>query len=70
MMCYFFRESHLILAGDFNINLLKLNENELYSNFFDTLISHSLHPLITLPRPPNRFTRITGTLIEFFLQTQ
>ena len=53
--------NHLILAGDFNINLLKLNENELYSNFFDTLISHSLYPLITLP---TRFTRITGTLID------
>ena len=34
--------NHLILAGDFNINLLKLNENELYSNFFDTLLSHTL----------------------------
>ena len=60
--------NHLILAGDFNINLLKLNENELYSNFFDTLKSHSLYPLITLP---TRFTRITGTLIaNLFLQTQ
>ena len=25
--------SHLIFAGDFNINLLKLNENDTYSNF-------------------------------------
>ena len=53
--------NHLILAGDFNINLLKLNENELYSNLVDTLISHSLYPLITLS---TRFTRITVTLIE------
>ena len=34
--------SNLIFAGDFNINLLKLNENDSYSNFFDTLISQSL----------------------------
>ena len=55
--------SHLIFAGDFNINLLKLNENDTYSNFFDTLISHSLYPLITLP---TRFTRTNGTLIDNF----
>ena len=48
--------NHLILAGDFNINLLKLNKNEIYSNFFDTLTSHSLYPLISLP---TRFTMIT-----------
>ena len=34
--------NELIFAGDFNINLLKINDNEVYSNFFDTLISHSL----------------------------
>ena len=53
--------SHLIFAGDFNINLLKLNENDTYSNFFDNSISHSLYPLITLP---TRFTRTNGTLID------
>ena len=57
--------NHLIFAGDFNINLLKLNENDSYSNFFDTLISHSLYPsLITLP---TRFPRTNGTLIDNFL---
>ena len=53
----------LIIAGDFNINLLKINENETYSNFFDTLTSHSLYPQITLP---TRFTRTNGTLIDNF----
>ena len=53
--------TQLILAGDFNINLLKLNDNEIYSNFFDTLVSHSLYPQITLP---TRFTRTNGTLID------
>ena len=53
--------TELIIAGDFNINLLKINENDVYSNFFDTLISHSLYPQITLP---TRFTRTNGTLID------
>ena len=53
--------NELIIAGDFNINLLKINENEVYSNFFDTLISHSLYPQITLP---TRFTRTNGALID------
>ena len=55
--------NQLILAGDFNINLLKLNDNEIYSNFFDTLVSHSLYPKITLP---TIFTRTNGTLIDNF----
>ena len=55
--------NQLILAGDFNINLLKLNDNEIYINFFDTSVSHSLYPHITLP---TRFTRTNGTLIDNF----
>ena len=55
------KNTQLILAGYFNINLLKLNDNEIYSNFFDTLVSHSLYPQITLP---TRFSRTHGTLIE------
>ena len=47
--------NELIIAGDFNINVLKINEIEVNSNFFDTLISHSLYPQITLP---TRFTRM------------
>ena len=53
----------LIIAGDFNINLLKLNENDIYSSYFDSLISHSLFPQITFP---TRFTRTNGTLIDNF----
>ena len=51
----------IIIAGDFNINLLKLNENDMFSSFFDTVISHSLYPQITLP---TRFTRTNRTLID------
>ena len=52
---------HIIIAGDFNINLLKLNENYMFSSFFDTMLSHSQYPQITLP---TRLTRINGTLID------
>ena len=55
--------NNLIIAGDFNINLLKINENRIYSDFFDTLISHSLYPQITFP---TRFTKTNGTLIDNF----
>ena len=39
----------IILSGDFNINLLKVNENNMYANFFDMLTSYSLVPNITCP---------------------
>ena len=45
----------LIIAGDFNINLLKLNGNDIYSSYFYSSISHNLFPQITFP------TRITRT---------
>ena len=38
----------VIFASDYNINLLKLNENELISDYFDLLTSHSMYPQITL----------------------
>ena len=57
-------KNDIIIAGDFNITLLKLNENDMFSSFFDTVISHSLYPQITLP---TRCTRTTGTLIDNFV---
>ena len=54
-------QHNVIFAGDYNINLLKLNEDELISDFFDLLTSHSMYPQITLP---TRFSEIHGTLID------
>ena len=51
----------LVLAGDYNLNLLKINENEICCEFFDLLTSHSLFPHITLP---TRLTNGGGTLID------
>ena len=52
---------NIILAGDYNLNLLKINENEICCEFFDLLTSHSLFPHITLP---TRLTNGGGTLID------
>ncbi len=53
----------IIIAGDTNINLLKINECEVYSEFFDMQTSNSFYPQITLP---TRFSNTRGTLIDNF----
>ena len=45
----FDRTNSDVIAGDFNINLLKINEKEVFAEFFYTLISYSFYPHITLP---------------------
>ena len=57
------QKNNLILAGDYNINMLKINEQEHCSRFFDMLTSFSLFPQITLP---TRFTTCNDTLIGNF----
>jgi len=51
----------IILAGDYNINMLKINEQEHCSTFCDMFTSCNLFPQTTLP---TRFTTRTGTLID------
>ena len=53
-------QHNVIFADDYNINLLKLNEDELISDLFDFLTSHSMYPQITLQ---TRFSERHGTLI-------
>jgi hypothetical protein len=50
-----------IITGDFNIDLLKINEKQVFSEYFDTLTSHSFYPKITLP---TRLSNNHGTLID------
>ena len=57
------RNQDIIIAGDFNINLLKLNDKELYNDYFDMLTSLSYFPKITLP---TRLSGNCGTLIDNF----
>ena len=49
------------MLGDFNINLLKINEKISYADFFDMMTSISLLPNITYP---TRITRTTATIID------
>ena len=49
------------LAGDYNLNLLKINEMAICSEFFDLLTAHSLFPQITLP---TGLSRSNGSLID------
>ena len=61
---YFNRSNHeVILAGDFNVNLLDLQKTIAYNEFFDTMTQHSFFPKITLP---TRLTNTSGTLIDNF----
>ena len=54
----------VIIAGDFNIDLLKVHEKPLFSEYLDTITANAFFPQITLP---TRFSDRRGTLIEFFL---
>ena len=51
-----------LICGDYNINLLKINGEAHFSDFFDTMLGHSFYPKITLP---TRLNRTSGaTLID------
>ena len=53
-----------IIAGDFNIDLLKINNNATLGNYFNSVIAQSFFPLNTLP---TRFSDHNCTLIDNFL---
>ena len=53
-----------IIAGDFNIDLLKINNNATLGNYFNSVVAQSFFPLITLP---TRFSDHNCTLIDNFL---
>ncbi len=53
----------MIITGDFNVDLLKLNEKSIIAEFFDLLTNLSFYPKITLP---TRFSIKHGTLIDNF----
>ena len=53
----------IVLTGDTNVNLLKINKKEVISDFLDSIMNLSYFPKITLP---TRFTDRTGSLIDNF----
>ena len=54
----------VILCGDFNINLLQINNPPAFSDYLDILITNNFYPTITLP---TRFTDASCTLIDNIL---
>jgi len=52
---------HVVITGDFNLDLLKYKENNLINKFLDSMISNSYVPKITLP---TRLTNRQGSLID------
>ena len=63
----------IVLTGDFNINLLKVNQKPILYEFFDTITSHSFYSHSTLPTTlseksgsliDNLFCKLTFNLID------
>ena len=54
-------KANIIITGDFNIDLLKINNRLVFNEFFNILITNGFHPSITLP---TRFTENSCSLID------
>ena len=54
-------KADIVCAGDFNIDLLKINQRTKYSEFFDLMIQNNYLPKITLP---TRFARHSCSLLD------
>ena len=66
LSCFDKSNSEIIITGDINIDLLKINQRPIFSEFYDILTANSCIPKITLP---TRLTETSGTLIDnCFLQ--
>ena len=64
--CQNTRNKTVYLCGDFNIDLLQHDTNNITNNFIDHLYSFGLHPLITRP---TRITSHSKTLIDNIFTT-
>ena len=53
----------VLIGGDWNINILKVNENTIYSDFIDMMFTNSLYPKITMP---TRFATHSASLLDNF----
>ena len=54
----------VIITGDFNIDLLKIREKNVFNEYFEVLITNGFIPKITLP---SRITTSSSTLIDNIL---
>src|ERR1043165_5304793 len=58
------KNNDVFVLGDFNIDLLKIQDHSLTSNFYDMLSTNHFLPTITKPTP---ITSTTSTLIDNIL---
>ena len=56
--------SEVVIAGDFNINLLDIDHKDIVRSYFNGITSECFFPMITLP---TRFSTYRGTLIDNFI---
>ncbi len=55
----------VIVSGNFNIDLLKIINKEVFSDYFDMLTNNSFYPINTLPtRLSNKHCSLIDTLID------
>ncbi len=59
-----YNNQEVIIAGDFNIDLLQINDLCIVADYFDMLTSYNFYPRITVP---TRLSNKHGTLIDNFL---
>ena len=60
-------DKHIYLAGDFNFDLLKVSSDSITSDFFDSLTSNFLLPMISLP---TKINTVNDTLIDNIFTNQ
>ena len=53
--------SHVIIAGDFNIDLLHINKRSEFQKYFDLFVTHGFFPKITVP---TRCSQSSSSLID------
>ena len=58
------KNKEVVIAGDFNINLLRLNEKPIFNDYFDMLITNHFSPTITLP---TRLSAKSASLLDYFI---
>ena len=58
------RHKNVLIAGDFNLDLLKIKDINVINTYFEHLLAHSYIPKISFP---TRLTHRHGTLIDNFL---
>jgi hypothetical protein len=56
-----FKNKEVLLLGDFNLDLLKVDSNQNVSNLLDMLMNFHMIPMITLP---TRISSTSATLID------